>query len=136
MSKPRVVLDTNVVISGVINPTGLEAEIVVLIAVRELELYASKAVIAEYEIVFARPKFAHIDPARITHFLRLLKAEAKMVTPRDIVTESKDDADNRFLECAETADAQYLVTGNKRHFPAQWKSTRIVNARELFQIIR
>jgi predicted nucleic acid-binding protein len=59
-----------------------------------------------------------------------------MVTPGDIVTESKDEPDNRFLECAEEADADYLVTGNKRHFPKSWKSTRIVNSREFIQVVQ
>jgi len=56
-----------------------------------------------------------------------------MVTPHELVSESRDDFDNRFLECAEAADAHYRVTGNKRHFPKRWKSTHIVNAREFLR---
>ena len=37
--------------------------------------------------------------------------------------------------CAEAADADYLVTGNKRHFPARWKKTKVVSAREIIEII-
>ena len=66
--------------------------------------------------------------------LELLKAEATIVSPQATATGSKDDSDNRFLECAEAADAEYLVTGNKRHFPMEWKSTQIVNAREFHQL--
>jgi putative PIN family toxin of toxin-antitoxin system len=94
------------------------------------------AVLAEYAIVLARPKFSHIDPGRIARLLRLLKAEATTVTPLELVTESKDDPDNRFLECAEAAGADYLVTGNKRHFPNHWKSTRIVNAGEFLRLVQ
>ena len=39
------------------------------------------------------------------------------------------------LECAEVASADYLVTGNKRHFPKRWKVTAVVNARELLGLI-
>jgi predicted nucleic acid-binding protein len=46
-----------------------------------------------------------------------------------------DPDDNIFLECAQEADANYLVTGNKRDFPAQWRNTRIVNARELIELL-
>ena len=46
-----------------------------------------------------------------------------------------DPADNKFLECAETASAEYLITGNKRHFPAASKGTRILNAKELLSLI-
>ncbi|MBV9037914.1 MAG: hypothetical protein JO182_25715 [Acidobacteriaceae bacterium] len=48
---------------------------------------------------------------------------------------SPHEADNRFLECVEAAQADFLITGNKRHFPAEWEGTRIVNAREFFSII-
>lgn len=135
MNRSSAVLDTNVVVSAAINSGGLEARIVELVAAGELALYVSTAVIAEYDIVLARLKFAHIDPDRIARLLRLLKAEATMVTPPEIVTASKDDPDNRFLECAEAAGAEYLVTGNKRHFPNHWKSTRVLNARELLRLI-
>ena len=47
-----------------------------------------------------------------------------------------DDPDDIiFLECAETAGADYLVTGNRKHYPAEWKKTRIVTAREFIEII-
>jgi putative PIN family toxin of toxin-antitoxin system len=136
MKKLRIVLDTNVVVSAAIKPAGLEGLIVELVISRELVLFVSAELIAEYEMVFGRPKFARINPARMGRLLQLLKDQATMVTPRDIVTESKDEPDNRFLECAEEADADYLVTGNKRHFPKSWKSTRIVNSREFIQVVQ
>jgi predicted nucleic acid-binding protein len=46
---------------------------------------------------------------------------------------TRDPADNRFIECAEGAKADYLVTGNKRHFPKRWRQTTVVNARELLE---
>jgi uncharacterized protein len=42
---------------------------------------------------------------------------------------------NRFLECAEAASADCLFTGNKRNFPKRWKTTVVVNARELLGLI-
>jgi predicted nucleic acid-binding protein len=55
-----------------------------------------------------------------------------LVVPTHTVSASSDEADNRFLECAEVARADYLVTGNKKHFPHRWKTTEVVNAREFF----
>lgn len=47
-----------------------------------------------------------------------------------------DDPDDLiFLECAETAAADYLVTGNRKHYPGEWKKTPIVTAREFMEII-
>ena len=51
------------------------------------------------------------------------------------MTASRDADDNRFLECTEAAGADYLVTGNKKHFPAMYKNTRIVDAREFLDLI-
>jgi predicted nucleic acid-binding protein len=43
--------------------------------------------------------------------------------------------DNVFLECAEAADAHYLITGNLRDFPERWRHTQIVTAREFLEVI-
>lgn len=58
-----------------------------------------------------------------------------MVNPRREVTAARDPDDNRFLECAEAGRADYLVTGNKRHFPKKWRQTLVVNASELIEWI-
>jgi putative PIN family toxin of toxin-antitoxin system len=133
MNKPRVVLDTNIVVSAAIKRGGLEDQIVDFVAARELNLYLSRAVLREYETVLARPKFSGIDPIRIRRLLKTLTSEATMVAPARRIRESPDEADNRFLECAEAAEADYFITGNKRHFPKIWKSTRVVNASEFLR---
>jgi uncharacterized protein len=84
--------------------------------------------------VLAREKF-DIDPALLKASLRLIKQKARMVRSKTAVTVSPDPDDNKFLECAEVAGADYLVTGNKRHFPARWKHTKVVSAREFIEII-
>ena len=45
------------------------------------------------------------------------------------------EADNRFLECAEESQADFLVTGNIRHFPKRWKGTQVVTARQLIELV-
>lgn len=61
--------------------------------------------------------------------------QGHIVHPSVRITASPDLTDNRFLECVEAAGADYLITGNKRHFPSQWKNTRVVNAREFLDIL-
>jgi predicted nucleic acid-binding protein len=47
-----------------------------------------------------------------------------------------DEPDNRFLECAKTASAHYLVTGNKKHFPfPEFKGTKIVSPAEFAALL-
>jgi predicted nucleic acid-binding protein len=88
----------------------------------------------EYQDVLAREKFG-IEPALVEAALRLIKQTAGMVQSRGAVAASPDPDDNKFLECAEAAGADYLVTGNKKHFPSHWKKTKVVNAREFIEII-
>jgi predicted nucleic acid-binding protein len=48
---------------------------------------------------------------------------------------TRDPDDNIFLECADAARADYLVTGNPRHFPKFWKNTKVITSRELLNIV-
>lgn len=65
--------------------------------------------------------------------MRLLRSHSRIVNPQRTLSVAQDSDDNRFLECAEATRAHFLVTGNKRHFPAKWRQTLVVNARELIQ---
>jgi predicted nucleic acid-binding protein len=49
---------------------------------------------------------------------------------------SPDPGDSKFLQCAQAAQADFLVTGNKRHFPdSPYGPTYVVNAGELLDRI-
>jgi predicted nucleic acid-binding protein len=48
---------------------------------------------------------------------------------------TRDPADNKFLECADAARADYFVTGNQRHFPRFWKKTTVISSREFIGIV-
>jgi putative PIN family toxin of toxin-antitoxin system len=129
---PRVVLDTNVVVSAHLNPAGLERA--VLNWALDQGFFVSEPVLKEYRDVLLRTKFK-IDPDLTTESLGLIRRRATLVSPTRRVTESRDPFDNRFLECAEAAAADYLITGNKRHFPASYGNIRVVTAREFLDLI-
>ncbi len=128
----RVVLDTNVIVSAHLNAEGYERHVLDLVLARKLQLAISEPILAEYEGVLRRPKFG-IKPRQVTQSLRAIRAVARTVRPTRTLDAARDPADNRFLECAEAGKAEYLVTGNKRHFPKQWRQTPIVNAREVLE---
>jgi putative PIN family toxin of toxin-antitoxin system len=130
----RVVLDTNILVSANLKPHGLEADILSLALNDQIAFCVSGPILAEYEDVLRRPKFRFVT-AEITRFLTRVRNAAKHVRPTTTVTVCADDPDNRLLECAETAKAHFLITGNKRHFPEQWKDTRIVTSREFLNEI-
>ncbi len=129
-----LVLDANILVSANLKPGGLEALIVSLGLNRKVRLYISKPILAEYERVLLYPRLK-FDPREIATFLELFRRAAVLVKPKHVVTSSVDEADNRFLECAETADVAFLITGNQRHFPKRWKGAEVVNARQLLGLI-
>lgn len=92
----------------------------------------SSAVLAEYRDVLSRPKLASVY-ARARELLAALERNAVAVEPVDRIAASVDEDDNRFLECAEAAGADFLITGNLRHYPTISGVTRIVNARAFFE---
>ena len=132
MRKPRVVLDANVVVSAHLNADGYERHVLDLVLAGKLQSAVSAAILEEYEGVLRRPKFG-IAPRQVGRSLRLLCKAARIVRSRHRLEVAGDPANNRFLECAEAFKADYLVTGNKRHFPKQWRQTQVVNVRELIE---
>jgi putative PIN family toxin of toxin-antitoxin system len=134
MKTIRVVVDTNVIVSAFLNAEGYERHVVDLVLARRLQLVASEAILAEYAGVLRRPKFG-LNPRLVTRSLAALRRAARIVDPNREVSAAPDPADNRFLECAESGKADYLVTGNKRHFPKQWRQTLVVNSREFLEAI-
>jgi len=131
----RVVLDTNVIVSAVLTRGGAEAHALDLAAARKIQLYVTAEILTEYEEVLRRSKFSRVSPKAIDTALELIRRVGIVVNPKETLAVSSDESDNRFLECAETADADYLVTGNKRHFPEQWKKCMVIGARELVELL-
>jgi putative PIN family toxin of toxin-antitoxin system len=130
----RVVLDTNVVVSALLVPAGTQASVLLLAFGGDVSLYLSEPVFSEYSEVLRRPRFK-LDPRHVQAVLRDIRAVARFVQPPGKLSVSSDEPDNRLLECAEAAKANYLVTGNVRHFPAVYKETKIVTGRRFLDII-
>jgi uncharacterized protein len=128
----RVVLDTNVIVSALLKPQGVEAAVLLLVLHGTVALAISEPVLTEYEEVLSRPKFKR--PAEVvTGLVIRLRTIGHLVRPKHTLAVIPHESDNRFLECAEAAQVHFLITGNKRHFPPEWKTTKIVNAREFIE---
>lgn len=131
----RVVLDTNVLVSALLKRHGNEALVLSATLAGKFELIVSPAVLAEYELVLPRPRFG-FSPAEVRAALTALRHAGRLVRPTQTIEKCPDESDNRFLECAEAGRADYLVTGNTKHFPVRWGQTRVVRATALIQHIR
>ena len=132
----RVVLDTNVVVSALLAPHSTPGMVLLLALDGRFEICVSPAVLAEYAEVLHRPRFKKIDPRDVEHALKYIRRVALIAHPSRRLAISGHEPDNRFYECAEAAEADYLVTGNAKHFPVGIGKTVIVTAGRFLELIQ
>jgi putative PIN family toxin of toxin-antitoxin system len=125
----RLVIDTNVVVSAAIKPVGLQRTVLLLAITKPARFYVSRPIMEEYYAVLARPELK-IRKGLRQQLLQLIRNRSYIVVPSRRLEVTSDPDDNIFLECADAARADYLVTGNQRHFPRFWKKTKIITPRE------
>jgi len=130
----RLVVDTNIVISAALKPGGLQRTVLLLAITRPARLYVSPAIFAEYEDVLSRPEL-QIRKGLRQQLLKLIAKRSHSVNPPRQLQLTRDPDDNMFLECADAARADYLVTGNARHFPRFWKRTKVITSREFLSLV-
>ena len=130
----KVVLDTNIFISALTLPGG-QAEKAVLGAVDgRFELAISKPIIHEVLGVLAR-KFAR-DAEEIARVAVFLTELGEVVHPRKTLQVLRDEPDNRILECALTAHAKAIVTGDQAMLALEeYKGVRMMTLREFLGLI-
>jgi len=130
----RAVLDTNVIVSALLKDGGREALLVDLAQSGSFKLVVSEALLEEYEEVLRRPGFG-FNPTQITGSLRAIRDSATVVHPQKRLHVTRDPDDNKVLECALEAGAEYVVTGNTRDFPKEFQGTRIIPPRQFLIIL-
>lgn len=132
----RIVLDTNVLVSALISPFGNEAQALVAVHKGRITPCLSPNILAEYAEVLARPKFG-FAPNEIDGLIGMLTSKGLMFEPAPAAGASPDSGDDDFIACALEARAELIVTGNKRHFPAEaCGRAKVVSARELVELIK
>jgi predicted nucleic acid-binding protein len=91
-------------------------------------------VLAEYRSVLYRQEL-DLHEARRRELLGHLSALSLHVAPTEKLAIAVHEPDNRFYECAHASAAHYLVTGNRKHFPKELPTTKIVTARQLLDLM-
>jgi putative PIN family toxin of toxin-antitoxin system len=112
----RIVLDTNVLVSGLLSPFGAPAQIVRMVASGHLSLCYDARILAEYSQVLLRPKFpfskesgeALVDQI-VTNGIIVAGFPLRQGLPHK--------SDEPFLEVALAGEVTVLVTGNMKHYP-------------------
>lgn len=114
----RIVLDTNVLVSGLLSPFGPPGEIVRMVTAGAIRLCADARLLVEYETVLLRPRFG-LDPDAVAALIDYIDAAGEKVASVPLQVRLPDPDDEAFLEVAVASDSDYLVTGNLVHFPEE-----------------
>lgn len=130
----RLVIDTNIIVSAALKADGIQRTVFLLAMTKPARLYVSDSIIEEYRKVLARPELKIRKGVR-QQFLDLIRNRAHNVGLASPLRIAKDPDDDKFLECADASRADFLITGNKRHFPDCWKQTKVVASREFLNIV-
>jgi len=122
------VVDTNVLVSGLINPTGPPGRIVDLLRAGVLTLAVDDRIVAEYEDVLRRPELApYFARSDVDHVMEYVRTASTRVVSTRHVEGLPDVGDAPFLEVALEASC-VLVTGNAKHFPKARRETCVVES--------
>lgn len=116
----RLVMDTNVLASALLNPNGTCHLIVRdYILTFSVQLCLSDEVFDEYDKTIRKQKFIKYPDflSKALTLIRLLDVISERHTPTIPFNQCPDVDDNKFMSLALTAKANYLVTGNAKHFP-------------------
>jgi putative PIN family toxin of toxin-antitoxin system len=132
----RIVLDANIFISSFFwggNPRLVLERVIT----GKDELFVTKEILDEIESVMGRPKF-HVNKEEVDYFINSIEEIANRIVPkRQINNGSRDKADNKYIECAITANVDNIISGDihllelKEH-----KNVKIVTAKSYLENIR
>lgn len=134
----RIVLDTNVVVSGLRSPSRAPAEVLGRVKAGAVTVLYDARILAEYREVLARPKFkGAITPESAAAFVAQVEKQGECVDPAGVVLAFAlpDPGDAPFAEVAIAGKADALVTGNARHFP-KGLGVPVLTPREMIDRLR
>jgi putative PIN family toxin of toxin-antitoxin system len=125
-----VVIDTNVLVTGLLSPFGACGEIVRMISSGELTLAFDARILLEYHEVLRRPKFK-FEEEKVASLLDYVVYRGQAVAPSPLINSLPDPDDEPFLEVSLTRQAACLVTGNQKHFPFELcQGTKVFSPKE------
>ena len=133
----RVVLDTNIIVSGLAY-AGNERRVIELARGAQFELFLSTHILRELEGVMPR-KFDW-PSERVSRNINNLRSIATIIespppsSSEQITNHAEDD---RILDCVAAAEADFLVTGDRRHLlPLRtFGNARIVTAADFLEVL-
>ena len=131
-----IVLDTNVLISGILKPYSKAATILRLVTDGAVQLVYDLRILSEYRDVLKRSKF-NFAQENVEDFLEQVEEEGLLVSVKPLRFHLPDLDDEPFLEVALSGGAEAIVTGNKRHFPKkEYETVKILSPAEFLEAVK
>ena len=131
-----IVLDTNVIVSGILRPFSKASLILTLVADGTVQVAYDLRLVSEYGDVLNRPKF-NFAKENVEAFLAQVEQEGFLVSARPLKFHLPDPNDEPFLEVAIAASVEAIVTGNKHHFPKkEYQGVRVLSPAEFLEAVR
>ena len=129
-----IVLDTNVIVSGILRPFGKAAHILTFVAEGTVQLAYDLRLLSEYRDVLNRPKFS-LARENVETFLTHVEQEGFLVSAKPLGIHLPNPDHRPFLEVALSGGASVMVTGYKRHFPRECEGVRILSPAEFLDVL-
>ena len=113
----KIVLDTNVLVAGLLSPFGPCGEVVRMVSSGELTLCIDARILSEYSEVLHRSKL-RFEKDKVAALIDYIEYRGQTVASSPLSKPLPDPDDEPFLEAALSGGIEYLVTGNHAHFPS------------------
>ena len=128
----RVIVDTNIIVSGLISPAGPPGKIVDALLQGFLVPVMSPATLAELQAVLSRPRLRRLfERAGIeaTEFLDEFREFTEIIEPEPVDIPVRDENDRIFLELAATRPPEdFLITGDQDFERQQYADVPVISA--------
>ncbi len=132
----KVVADTNVYISAILFG-GKPEEIRKLARESKIEIFTSEIILTEIAGVLKR-KFSWSD-WQISEVIKDIRSITTLITPTSTLSVIKEDEpDNRVLECATEAKAQYIISGDEHHLQPlkEYQGIKILSPAQFLELMK
>jgi uncharacterized protein len=131
----KIVLDTNVLVSGILSPNGPPAAVLRALLTGQVRLCFDERIVSEYRNVLTRTRFS-FDRELVDELLGFLEAAGSPTLAAPLAVTLPDPWDQMFIEVAVSSEADFLVTGNLKHFPAKARAgVRVVSPRAFLDVL-
>ena len=132
----KVVVDTNVLVSGLLGAYTNPGEIVRMVSSGSLELCHDSRILEEYREVLLRPKFS-FQKKDVDFLLDKIHSSGHVVAAQPLDFSLADPDDEPFLEVALSGQARFVITGNlKDYAPYHGKSPKVISPKDFLKVYK